>query len=102
MDDADIRFRFKLAAHLGIVNPFMIDYLLTEREFGAWVDYFNTEPFLADRIENQLATLIAVVFNMFAKEPVSQEDFMVSKIRKKSKAELFDESFRRAFNPKQV
>ncbi|WP_170019186.1 hypothetical protein [Campylobacter sp. RM16190] len=97
MGDDDVRFRFKLASHLGIPNPFLLDHILTESDFRAWADYLRVEPLLADRAELQLALLISKVHNIFAKEPLRYEDFMITSRKKKSKKEEFEEKLRSAF-----
>lgn len=51
------------------------------RELYDWYEYYNNEPFFADRIEIQLATLSLMV-SSFGKSKAKHEDFM---IRKKEK-----------------
>ena len=60
------------------------------REFYDWYEYYNQEPFFADRIETQLATisLIAASFGASKNKRPKHEDFM---IRKKEKEILSQE-----------
>lgn len=49
-----------------------------------WVEYYNTEPFFADRLEAQIAQLIAIIVN-FMGGKASAQDFSISKAQQKSK-----------------
>lgn len=59
------------------------------RELYDWYEYYNNEPFFADRIEIQLATLSLMV-SSFGKSKAKHEDFM---IRKKEKEILSKEQY---------
>lgn len=52
------------------------------RELYEWYDYYNEEPFLADRLEIQLATLSLMVSG-FGKSKSKHSDFMIRNIEKK-------------------
>lgn len=80
-----MRFKFKLASHLGIANPFWLDYILSPKLLNAWAKYYELEPFGADRDEVMMANLTAIIVGMFAKNPPNYEDFMLSKTSKKAK-----------------
>lgn len=54
---------------------------MSQRELYEWYDYYSQEPFLADRIEIQLATLSFIASN-FAGGKSSHDDFMVTKKEK--------------------
>ncbi len=97
MNDDEVRFKFKLASHLGIINPRSIDFLLTPNELNAWAEYFALEPFLADRIEAQLSFISAQIYNLFAKEPKGSSEFMVSAGAKKDKKSEFEKRLKDVF-----
>jgi len=61
------------------------------RELYEWYDYYNEEPFLADRLEIQLATVCTMIAG-FGKSKLKHSDYMVRKIEKKelSNKELQD------------
>lgn len=48
------------------------------RELYEWYDYYSQEPFFADRIEMQLAT-ICLQISGFGKSKSKHEDFMICK-----------------------
>lgn len=50
------------------------------RELYEWYEYYSEEPFFADRIEMQLAT-ICLQISGFGKSKSKHEDFMICKKR---------------------
>ena len=98
MDDDDVRFRFKLASHLGVVNPFWLDYLLSDNELRAWAEYLQLEPVMSDRIEVQLAVIASMVHSYLAKTPLGYEAFKISStIRKVDKKAEFEKRLKDVF-----
>ena len=55
------------------------------RELYDWYEYYNNEPFFADRIEIQLATVCTMIAGFGSKSKPKHDDFM---IRKKEKPVL--------------
>lgn len=51
------------------------------RELYEWYEYYSNEPFFADRIEVQLAT-IGLMISSFGKGKHKHEDFMICKKEK--------------------
>jgi hypothetical protein len=49
-------FLFKLALELGM-TVHQLENTMTHQELSEWYEYYNIEPFKADRQESQLATL---------------------------------------------
>ena len=45
-------------------------------EFYKWMDYYNKEPFGADRQEQQMATLMYIVTSLTGKSISKPKDFM--------------------------
>lgn len=52
------------------------------QELYDWYDYYNQEPFLADRIEQQLAMSNYILFSTNSKKKAEFEDFMIRNIKK--------------------
>ncbi len=52
---------------------------MSQAEIKEWAEYLSIEPPLSERMELQMAVLTSVVFNMFAKEPLGYERFLISK-----------------------
>lgn len=78
MSDDEVRFRYKLASHLGLVNPFILDDLLPYNVLKGWMEYYELEPFMADRLEANLA-LIAYMMSSFMGGNSKIEEFFISK-----------------------
>lgn len=99
MDDDDVRFRFKLASHLGVVNPFWLDFLLTDSELRAWADYLRLEPVMSDRIEAQLAVISAMAYSYLTQKPMDCEAFKISSTvsKKVDKKAEFEKRLRDVF-----
>lgn len=51
-------------------------------EFYEWIEYYSKEPFIADRLEIQLATICTMI-GSFGKSKAKHSDFMVRKPEKK-------------------
>ena len=66
--------------------------MLTPGELKGWIDYMRDEPLMADRIEAQLATLIALTSSAHGvqKRP---EDFMISRHMRPSLADKVAKMF---------
>lgn len=58
------------------------------RELYDWYEYYSNEPFFADRIEIQLATICTMIAGFGSKSKPKHDDFM---IRKKEKPILSQE-----------
>jgi len=58
------------------------------RELYDWYEYYSNEPFFADRIEIQLATICTMIAGFGSKSKSKHDDFM---IRKKEKPILSQE-----------
>lgn len=56
---------------------------MSYREFYDWCEYYNLEPFFADRIETQLATVCTMIAG-FGKSKSKHSDFMVQKAEKQA------------------
>lgn len=52
------------------------------RELSEWYRYYSEEPFIADRLEAQLAT-IGYIASSFGGGKSKHEDFMICKVDKK-------------------
>ncbi len=48
-------------------------------EFFQWMEYYNKEPFEADRNEIQMANLSSIVVGLTGKSKLKTKDFMISK-----------------------
>lgn len=99
MDDDEVRFRFKLASHLGVVNPFWLDYLLSDSELRAWAEYLQLEPVMSDRIEVQLAVIASMIHSYLSKNPLGYEAFKISSTvsRKTDKKAEFEKRLKDVF-----
>lgn len=69
------------------------------RELYEWYEYYSEEPFLADRIEIQLAT-IGYIASSFAGGKAKQQDFMVTgKKKEKQTLKEFEDDLKLRFMP---
>ena len=69
------------------------------RELYEWYDYYNEEPFLADRLEIQLATISLMVAG-FGKSKSKHSDFMIRNIEKKVQTtKEFEDDLKARFMP---
>lgn len=55
---------------------------MSVRELHEWYEYYSQEPFLADRLEQQLATLSTMV-GSFGGSKLKPNDFMIRKLEEK-------------------
>lgn len=55
---------------------------MSVRELHEWYEYYSQEPFLADRLEQQLATLSTIV-GSFGGSKLKPNDFMIRKLEEK-------------------
>lgn len=55
---------------------------MSVRELHEWYEYYSQEPFLADRLEQQLATLSTMV-GSFGGSKLKPNDFMIRKPEEK-------------------
>ena len=56
------------------------------QELYKWYDYYNQEPFLADRLEIQMATICQIVASFGSKNPPKHKDFMITGKKEKPKS----------------
>ena len=78
MDRPLRRFWFALAAHLKM-SVSQAQSCIDSAEFSEWIAMHNIEPFTADRTENMLSIIAAILFNQARKKgtPAYQpEDFL--------------------------
>lgn len=70
------------------------------RELYEWYDYYSQEPFIADRLEIQLAN-IGFIASSFGSGKSKYEDFMVTGKKKKEKQTLkeFEDDLKAKFMP---
>ena len=80
-------FAFKLCLELGLPHPVYLDYLLTKEQMRQWIEYYNTEPFLADRLEAQLAIFMNIIAQIAGAKNTKISDFMICKPPPPSKKE---------------
>lgn len=55
-----------------------LEHTLSASELSEWVEFYNEEPFMADRIEVQLARLSAITVSQKSGKAVNVSDFMVT------------------------
>lgn len=48
-----------------------------------WIEYYNDEPFFADRIEAQIALFIQIIAQIAGAKKIKASDFMICKNEKK-------------------
>ncbi len=69
------------------------------RELYEWYEYYNEEPFLADRLEIQLAT-ISMMVAAFGKSKPKHSDYMIRNIEKKVQTtKEFEDDLKARFMP---
>lgn len=70
------------------------------RELYEWYDYYSKEPFIADRLEIQLAN-IGYIASSFGGGKSKYEDFMITGKKKKEKQTLkeFEDDLKAKFMP---
>ncbi len=69
------------------------------RELYEWYEYYSEEPFFADRIEFQLATVCNMIGG-FGKSKLKHEDYMVSKKKEKVQTlKEFEDDLKAKFMP---
>lgn len=59
-----------------------LENTMSTRELYEWYDYYSQEPFFADRLEMQLATLSTMVGG-FGGSKLKPNDFMIRKLEEK-------------------
>ena len=72
------KFLFKLIQVTGFHTVTELEYCMSLRELYEWYEYYSEQPFFADRIEMQLAT-ICLQISGFGKSKAKHEDFMICK-----------------------
>jgi len=71
---------------------------MSTQELYKWYEYYNEEPFLADRIEVQLATVCQMVASFGSKNPPKHKDFMLTGKKDKPKdGKEFEENLKAMF-----
>lgn len=68
---------------MGLPHPLWLDFILTKNQLCEWIEYYNSEPFLSDRIEAQLALIAQMIASALGAKKPKLSDFMISKIDKK-------------------
>lgn len=69
------------------------------RELYEWYEYYSEEPFLADRLEIQLAT-ISVLAGSFAGSKLKHKDYMIRKQEEKVQTlKEFEDDLKARFMP---
>ena len=77
--EASRKFLFKLCVELGYKSIAELEQQMSHNELLEWVEYYSSEPFMADRIELQLATLTDVIIKTHTSaKDVSAVDFMIT------------------------
>lgn len=67
------------------------------RELYEWYEYYSEEPFMADRLEIQLATL-SVLAGGFGGSKLKHKDYMIRKQEEKTQSkEEYQNSLKNAF-----
>lgn len=56
-----------------------LENFMSVRELHEWYQYYNEEPFIADRLEIQLATIGFILASQNSKKKFKHSEFMVSK-----------------------
>lgn len=74
----DDRFLFRLCLALGYRSIRELKDTMSHRELLQWIDYYSSEPFIADRIEVQLAQISDILMKTAGNTETSALDFMVS------------------------
>jgi len=59
-----------------------LENTMSLRELYEWYDYYSEDPFLADRLEMQMAN-ICVMVGSFGDSKLNHSDYMIRKIEKK-------------------
>jgi len=72
------KFLFKLALNLGYKTVEELENTMTYNEFLEWVEYYSEEPFMADRIELQLASLTDITVKSHTSAETTPVDFMIT------------------------
>jgi len=68
------------------------------RELYEWYEYYSEEPFLADRLEIQMATL-SLIAGSFGGSKSKHNDYMIRKEKKKEMSQKeYAESIKLAFS----
>lgn len=57
---------------------------MSYRELYEWANYYGDEPFIADRLEIQLATICTMI-GSFGKSKMKHSDFMIRKQQENKK-----------------
>lgn len=83
-----------------------LEKFMSLKELYEWYNYYSEEPFLADRLEFQLATVCNMIGG-FGKSKLKHQDYMVSKKTKVEKTKqqkneevLINFFFPNGINPK--
>lgn len=71
------RFKFKLAAHLGMTLG-ELETRMSYKELFKWMEYHKIEPFVADRIERMLAQLTAANMSAASGKQSFAFEYMIS------------------------
>jgi len=73
---------------------------MSQRELYEWYEYYSQEPFIADRLEIQLAN-IGYIAGSFAGAKAKREDYMITGKKKKEKQTLkeFEDDLKARFMP---
>jgi len=67
-------------------------------ELYKWMEYYNKEPFSADRQELQMANLSSIVVNLVGKSKLGTKDFMIcKKEEKKQTVKEFEDDLKNRF-----
>lgn len=72
------KFIFKLCQVLGYKSVAELENSLSAVELHEWYQYASEEPFMADRLEMQLATMSSILYNAHGGKDLSAIDFMIS------------------------
>ena len=76
-----------------------LEKFMSLRELYEWYEYYSEEPFFADRLEIQLATLCNMV-GSFGKSKLKHSDYMVRKpIEKVQTLKEFEDDLKARFMP---
>lgn len=72
---------------------------MSQRELYEWYEYYSQEPFIADRLEQQLAT-IGYLASSFGGGKSKHEDFMITgKKKEKQTLKEFEDDLKAKFMP---
>lgn len=76
-----------------------LENTMSLRELYEWYDYYAEEPFLADRLEIQMANVCTMV-GSFGGSKAKHSDYMIRKIKEKTQSlEEFENDLKARFMP---